>query len=95
MLRSKSHHPWQPRVSDGQILNPSAHTAESDTNFSDAIEQVESDGPASAEPREPVAAASSGNAAEDFESLSAAPETPRGKSRWYASLVHRFTGTRH
>lgn len=91
MLRSKSHHPWQPRVSDGQLLNPSAHTTQPDTSFSDEIEQVERDVQAPAVPPEPVITPISGNATGDFESVSAAPGVPRGKSRWYASLVERFS----
>lgn len=55
MLRSKYHHPWQPRVSDGQLLNPSAHTTASETSFSDAVEEAEEQvhppqGPAAAAP---------------------------------------------
>lgn len=90
MLRSKSHRPWQPRVSDGQLLNPSAHSAEADTSFSDEIEEVERDVHAPAEPQEPAITASTGNAAEDLGSLSAVPEAPPAKSRWYASLMARF-----
>jgi hypothetical protein len=93
MLRSKSHHPWQPRVSDGQLLNPSAHTTESDTSFRDEIEEVEREVNTPAEPLGPAIAAGTGNAVEDdLGSLSMPVETPRGKSRWYVSLLGRFAG---
>jgi hypothetical protein len=45
MLRSKFHHPWQPRVSDGQMLNPFAQSNPSETSFSEEIEEAERDVP--------------------------------------------------
>ena len=91
MLRSKMHRPWQPRVSGSQLFNPSAHTVESDTSFSDGIEEVEREVPEPAESRDPATSANIANAVENVGPLSVAPETSRGKTRWYASLVERFT----
>jgi len=88
MLRSKYHRPWQPRVSDGPLLNPSAHTTESEASFSDVVEEAEEQvhTPQSAE-----APASASSAAATTE-LSAAPtqENPSDKPGWYATLVGRF-----
>lgn len=91
MLRSKVHRPWQPRVSGSPVFNPSAHTTESDSSFSDDIEELEREVHAPAKGEDPAAAASSRHAAENVDSPSAAPEISRSKSRWYASLVERFT----
>ncbi len=35
MLRSKLHRPWQPRMDDGQIFNPFAHTTEPEAGLTD------------------------------------------------------------
>ncbi len=35
MLRSKMHRPWQPRMDDGQIFNPFAHTTEPEAGLAD------------------------------------------------------------
>lgn len=91
MLRSKFHRPWQPHVSDSQPFNPSAHTTESATSFSEQIEELEEQGQTPAESQNAAAAASSGAVEDVKSSSSVAPETPRGRSRWYANLVDRFS----
>lgn len=91
MLRSKFHRPWQPRVSDGQLLNPSAHTTESETSFSDVVEETEEQVHA---PTGPEAAGSPGSrdAFGNVDSpASGAPENPSRKSGWYANLMARFS----
>lgn len=34
MLRSKLHRPWQPRINDGPLFNPYAHTTEPEISLS-------------------------------------------------------------
>jgi hypothetical protein len=90
MLRSKYHRPWQPRVSDSQLLNPSAHTTESEASFSDVVEEAEEQVPSPQSP-ETAASASSSSAAERIELPEAgAAENPRGKTGWYENLMGRF-----
>ena len=90
MLQSKFHRPWQPRVSDSQPYNPSAHAAEAEVSFSAAIGEVEEAG----HPREVdenAVAASVSHSAEGAESESpVAPESQRGPISWYTRLVERF-----
>lgn len=91
MLRSKYHRPWQPRASDSQLLNPSAHPTESEASFSDVVEEAEEQVHT---PQSLQAAASAGSsiAVESIESSQAeAAENPRGKSGWYASFMGRFS----
>jgi hypothetical protein len=90
MLQSKFHRPWQPRVSDSQPYNPSAHTTEADVSFSAAIGEVEEAAhPPAAD--EAAVAARAGHSAESAESASpAAPESQRGPISWYTRLVERF-----
>jgi len=92
MLQSKFRRPWQPRVSDSQPYNPSAHTTESEVSFSAAIEEVEGEVPTAASAASQGAGVSAGShSAEGGEPLSpVAPETPRSESRWYAHLVEKF-----
>jgi hypothetical protein len=33
MMRSRFHRPWQPRMSDGQLFNPFAHSAEPESGL--------------------------------------------------------------
>ena len=90
MLRSKFHRPWQPRMSDGQLLNPSAHSTESETSFSDVVEETEEQLNV---PEGAQASLSAGakDAHQNVDSLaSVAPESPSGKSGWYANLLARF-----
>lgn len=90
MLRSKFHRPWQPRISDGQLLNPSAHATASETSFSDAVEEAE-DQVHTSEGPEASASPSSGSACGSSEAPALlSPENLRGKSGWYANLMARF-----
>ena len=92
MLRSKFHRPWQPRVSDGQLLNPSAQTQASETSFSDAIEEAEEQVHTPESPAADPAHAPS-SAIEDVEALRAvAEEVSAARSSWYARLRGRLAG---
>jgi hypothetical protein len=53
MMRSRFHRPWQPRMSDGQMFNPFAHSAEPESGLEhhDDLEQRD------AENAQPVEAA--------------------------------------
>ena len=45
MMRSRFHRPWQPRMSDGQLFNPFAHSAEPELGLEnhDDFEQRDAD----------------------------------------------------
>jgi hypothetical protein len=91
MLRSKFHSPWQPHVSDGQLLNPSAHASESRTSFSDQIEELEGEVRMPEASQEEAAATSGSDPVTGADPApSVAPEAPNARARWYASLVERF-----
>jgi hypothetical protein len=90
MLRSKFHRPWQPRISDGQLLNPSAHATESETSFSEVVEEAE-DQVHVPEGSETAASASPSDAVGDVGPLASVnPDNLGGKSAWYANLMGRF-----
>ena len=90
MLRSKYHRPWQPRVSDGPLLNPSAHTTESEASFSDVVEEAEEQVQTPQSAEAPVTASASSAAATAELPEAPTQESLRGKPGWYATLVGRF-----
>ena len=53
MLPSKMHRPWRPRMDDGQIFNPFAHTTEPEASLADhqSIETEDAEAPAPASPQ--------------------------------------------
>jgi len=91
MLRSKYHHPWQPRVSDSQTFNPYAKATETEVSLSAQLEELEE------EAHTPMAAQgdSSVDRGSPAECLQApapvALEAAAGQSNWYERLVKRFT----
>jgi hypothetical protein len=90
MLQSKFHRPWQPRVSDSQPYNPSAHANEAEVSFSDSIREVEEAGHPPAVDEATVAANVSHSAESAEPASPAAPESQRGPIGWYTRLVERF-----
>lgn len=77
-------------MSDGQLLNPSAHSSESEASFSDVIEETEEQAHVP-EGAEAAVSAGAKDAVQNVDSLaSVAPEGLGGKSGWYANLMARF-----
>jgi len=92
MLRSKFHRPWQPHVSDGQLLNPSAQSQVSETTFSDAIEEAEEQ-VHTPESLAVEAAQAPAIALEDIEPPPpVADVAPGAKSSWYSKLRAKLAG---
>lgn len=92
MLRSKFHRPWQPHVSDGQLLNPSAPSRASETTFSEVIEEAEEQ-VHTPESLAVDAAQPPAIALEDIEPLPPVAEAaPGAKSNWYSRLRAKLAG---
>ena len=87
MLQSKFHRPWQPRVSDSQPCNSSAHATEAEASFSAAIGEVEEAGHPPAGDESTVRASAS-HSAESAELASpVAADSQRSPTSWYHALV--------
>jgi hypothetical protein len=87
MLQSKFHRPWQPRVSGSQPYNPSAHTAESEVTFSEAIGEIE-ESAVEIQPPPAIQEAAPPSGTSDESPSTVVPASPW--TRWYANLVGRF-----
>jgi hypothetical protein len=91
MLRSKFPRPWQPHVSDSQILNPAVHGSEREFSLSEEIEEAEADAHPPAVSQSAVAASSDFAKEFDLETTSAVTAQTAGKSaRRYTAWIQKL-----